>query len=87
MLLDWDPRKRLSNLAKHSVDFASAEFFEWDVAVVYASLGAAEPRLVAYAPIASRLHALVFSIETRTVRVIGLRKANRREIKRYEAEA
>lgn len=83
---DWNQTKRLSNIAKHGVDFASVEFFEWDAAMVYASLGANEPRLVAYAPIAGRLHALVFSIETRTVRVISLRKANRREIERYEAE-
>ena len=84
MPFDWDPAKRLSNLAKHGVDFASVEFFEWEVATVHASLGANEARLIAVGPIAKRLHVLVYSIETARVRVISLRPANKREIKRYE---
>ena len=83
MPFDWDPAKRLSNLAKHGVDFASVALFEWEEAIVTASLSANEPRLVAVGPIAERLHVLVYSVETATVRVISLRLANRREIKRY----
>ena len=86
MLFDWDEVKRLRNLAKHGVDFASVEFFEWDIALVQANIRAPEPRLAAMAPLAGRLHVLVFSIETRSIRVISLRKANNREIDRYERE-
>ena len=39
------------------------------------------------APIGSRLHVLVFTVERRAVRVISLRKANGKEIDRYEQEA
>ena len=87
MLFDWDPGKRLSNLAKHGVDFASVELFEWEVALVQASLRSGEPRLEAYGPIARRLHVLVFSIETRSIRVISLRRANKREYARWTSQA
>jgi uncharacterized protein len=46
-----------------------------------------EVRLTAMAPIGSRLHVLVFTVERRAVRVISLRKANGKEIDRYEQEA
>lgn len=86
MRYDWDETKREANIAKHGVDFTAAEDFEWDVALVIASHSATEPRLVAIAPIRRRLHVLVYSIETRIVRIISLRKANRREAKLYEAQ-
>ena len=84
MPLDWDPAKRLGNLAKQGVDFASVKLFEWEEALVQASLGANEPRLVVVGPIGERLHVLVYSVETATLCVISLRLANRREIERYE---
>ena len=87
MLFDWDPAKRLSNLAKHGVDFASVEFFEWDVALVRASLGANEPRLEAYGPIAGRLHVLIYSVESGAIRVISMRKANKREYAKWTSHA
>ena len=86
MRYDWDEAKRQSNIAKHGVDFAAAEDFEWDEALVMTSHSANEPRLIAIAPINLRLHVLVFSIETRIVRIISLRKANKREAKLYAAQ-
>ena len=34
----WDEAKRSANLAKHGVDFADAERFVWETALVSASL-------------------------------------------------
>lgn len=82
----WDETKRQSNIVKHAVDFAVAEGFEWDVALIMTSMSSNEPRLVAVAPINLRLHVLVFSIETRVIRIISLRKANKREAKLYAAQ-
>ena len=82
----WDSAKRLSNLAKHDVDFTSVELFEFDRALVRASLQSGEPRLEAYAPLAGRLHVLIYSIETATIRVISLRKANKREFRQWTRE-
>lgn len=85
----WDGAKRAANLAKHGVDFAEAEGFDWSAALVRADLRAdyGEVRLVAVAPIGDRLHVLVFTIRRRGLRVISLRRASAKELKRYEAEA
>ncbi len=45
-----------------------------------------EPRFQALGEIDGRLHMLVFTPRSGDVHVISLRKANRREIKRYEEE-
>ena len=65
------------------------EGFEWDTALVTATLShdGGEPRLMALGLIGERLHALVFSIDTAQVRVISLRRSNKREIRRYEQAA
>ncbi len=85
MLYDWNPAKAASNLAKHGVAFEAMAEFEWDTALVRATLHhqGGEPRLQATGAIDGRLHVVVFSIETRCTRVISLRRANNREIKRY----
>lgn len=85
----WDEAKRASNLAKHGIDFAEAEGFDWSVASVRADLRAdyGETRLVAMAPIGDRLHVLVFTIRRRGLRIISLRRASIKEQERYEAEA
>lgn len=86
MRYDWDETKRLSNIEKHGVDFVVTENFEWDAAFIRASQSSNEPRLVAVGPIGDRLHVLVFCIETRIVRIISLRKANKREILLYVSQ-
>ena len=82
----WDLNKAASNLAKHGVSFDRVEAFDWEVALVTASLKHAggEPRLLAFSPIGNRLYALAYSIETRSVRVISLRRASNKEIIAYE---
>ncbi len=85
MIFEWDPAKAASNVAKHGVAFEAVEAFEFEAALVLASVGqpGGGPRLTALGPIGGRLHMLVYSIETRRVRVLSLRKANNREIARY----
>ena len=88
MLYDWSPDKAASNLAKHGVAFEAVEGFEWCTALLPATLNHAggEPQILAYGAIGDRLHALVCSVETRCVRVISLRKANKREVRFYASE-
>ena len=80
--LRWDELKRWPNLEKHGVDFVQAEAFE------RADLRglSAELRLVAMAPIGDRLHVMVFTLRRTCLRIISLRRANTKEILRYEAE-
>ncbi len=89
MPYDWNPAKAASNLAKHGVSFNAVEGFEWDTALVATTLNhvGGEPRLLAFGAIGDRLHALVYSVETRCVRVVSLRKASKREVRFYASES
>ena len=79
---EWDEGKRARNLAKHGVDFAAMGDFEWDTARVADDLRSSEPRRVAIGYIGRRLHVVVFTDRAHH-RIIRLRKANRREERRY----
>ena len=82
-LYEWDEAKRRTNLAKHGVDFTAMHAFEWDTANVEPDEHHDEPRWIARGFIESRLHVAVLTIRGRRIRVINLRKANRREEKRH----
>ncbi len=81
MRYEWDPRKAAANLAKHGVPFTAAEDFDWDQALVRRDdrRDYGEERWIALAPIGQRLHVMVFTLRGAIVRIISLRKANRRE--------
>lgn len=85
MHYEFDPAKDESNLAKHGVPLADAPYFEWDTAIVHEDTRKqyAELRLEAIGYIGDRLHVLVYCLRHDAVRVISLRKANKREVKRY----
>lgn len=81
----WDEAKRADNLAKHGIDFALAEGFEWESALVAADARRdyGEVRYSAFGLIEDRLFNLVFTPRTGKVRIISLRRANRREVHHY----
>ncbi len=84
MEYDWDARKRTANRPKHGVDFAVVEQFDWENAIVaddrHRDYG--EQRRIAIGRIGTRVCVLVFTQRGNVIRVIGLRKANPRVIKR-----
>ena len=88
MAYEWNPAKAVSNIAKHGVAFEAVETFDWDTALIRSTLNheTGEPRLLAYGAIGDRLHALVYSVEPRCVRVISLRKASKKEVLFYASE-
>ena len=85
---EWDPKKAAANLAKHGIPFERVELFKWREAVIDEDqrFPYDEVRFCAFGEIEGRLHALVFTIRGRSIRLIGFRKANEREIRRYEKE-
>ncbi|TAN46351.1 MAG: BrnT family toxin [Rhodospirillales bacterium] len=87
-MLTWDEVKRARNIAKHGVDLADAEGFDFAKAIVAIDDRAdyGEVREVAVGFIGERLHVLVFTRRGGDIHVISLRKANRRECSRYETE-
>jgi uncharacterized protein len=88
MATEFDATKNALNIAKHGVDFAMVDGFEWDTAVVVEDTRKdyGETRLIALGYIYDRLHVLAFTVRDERIRPISLRKANKREIRRY-AEA
>ena len=84
-IYEWDEAKRNTNVSKHGVDFALAEFFVWEEAVVIEDnrKNYGEPRFLAFGPIRDRLHCITFSVRGNSIRIISLRKANSREVQRY----
>jgi hypothetical protein len=85
----WDETKRRENLHKHGVDFAIVEGFDWDNSVVFEDVRERYPerRWVGFAPIAEKIHALVFTEpEENLTRVISLREATKRERRLYVQE-
>ena len=85
----FDPAKNKRNMALRCIPFDLAEQFEWDTALIVEDLRKdyGERRFQALGLIEGRLCALVFTPRAGKVHVISLRKASRRETKRYEAQA
>lgn len=85
-LYDFSPAKEALNQAKHGVAFAAAEGFDWSTALVAEDFrqNYGEQRFVALGKIGQRVHVLVFTPRGKKVWLISLRKANAREVRRYE---
>jgi uncharacterized protein len=83
----WDEAKRLANILKHGADFASVALFEWESAIVKEDRRRkyGETRQIAKGFIAGRLYILVYIVRDEDIRVISLRRANRREVRDYES--
>lgn len=85
MEIEFDPAKDQLNLEKHGVSLAAAAEIDFSQATVIEDdrIDYGETRFVAYGPLGGRLHAMCFTMRGAVLRVIGLRRANRRERKRY----
>ena len=89
MNVTFDQAKDAANLAKHGVSLTEAAGFEWGTAVVWPDTRRdyGEARMVALGYIGLRIMALVFvdrpPEQPTERRIISLRKANTREVKRY----
>ena len=83
---EWDARKASINLREHGVAFETVHDFDWEQVQQAGDprWRYGERRVVAYAPIAGRLHCLVYTMRGDVCRVISLRRTNRREIHNYE---
>ena len=89
MNVTFDPAKDAVNLAKHGFSLLDAVGFEWETAVVWPDTRRdyGEPRMVALGYIGIRIMSVVFvdrpPEQPTERRIISLRKANTREVKRY----
>jgi len=81
----WDEEKCKVNIEKRKLDFAAIQYFGWDDAVIFEDIRRdySEARFVAYGYIHARLMVVVYTMRGDTVRIISLRKANKREVTNY----
>jgi uncharacterized DUF497 family protein len=86
--ISFDAAKNVRNIATRGISFEQALAFEWDRALIVEDTRKdyGERRFQAIGLIAERLHVLVFTPRSGRTRVISLRRANKREVKRYEAQ-
>ena len=86
MEINFDPAKNARNKQERGLSFESVAEFDFESAYfeVDSRRDYGEMRIRALGLLDGRLHALVF-VETATgIRIISFRRANKREVKRYE---
>ena len=83
---DWDEAKRQANRAKHGVDFAQIDGFDWATAVTREDTRGdyGERRFLSTGLIEGRLHVCIWTVRAEGMRLISLRKANARERVRHD---
>ena len=85
-VISYDPVKNAKNLAQGRPSFDEAAGLDFSTAciVLDARKDYGEARYIAYGVLGVRLHVLVFTETPSGIRAISFRKANRREVRRYE---
>jgi uncharacterized DUF497 family protein len=83
--LEWDEQKRAWTLQERGLDFADVASADWDQAITVedARQAYAETRFATLAPIHGRLCVFAWCWRGGNMRVISLRKANAREVRKY----
>ena len=86
MVIDFDAAKSAKNLAERELPFDKVVDFDWQTASIAVDIRNPYPeqRLVALGYLIERLHVLCFTPIAGGIRVISLRRANKREVSRYE---
>ena len=81
-----DPKKEDRNVSERGLSLDLAEQLDWSAALIWEDRRKdyGEQRYCVLGFIGDRLHSMVFTPREGKPRVISLRKANRREVKRYE---
>lgn len=82
---EWDEAKRLTNLEKHGLDFAEVAGFELLAAVIVPDRRRdyGENRFRAYLRVDGAGRSLSFTWRNDRIRIISLRRARDRELRRY----
>ena len=88
MKIEFDPAKSEKNARLRGLPFHLVEEFDWETAIFWEDVRFpyAETRFTALGFIGGRLHVVCFTPVANAARVISFRKANIREVRRYEKE-
>ena len=83
---EWDENKRQETIRLRGLDFAMVNGIDWDTATSRRRVRGDEIRYASLAMLGDRLYHVVWTLRDPNTRIISFRKANDREIARYEQE-
>jgi len=87
-MFEYDSEKGAINLAKHGIDFEAAQaLWEDDNRTEIDAVSDVEPRTAVTGMIEGRLWTAVITMRDETVRIISVRRAWEKEIRRYGTQA
>ena len=88
MSVSYDSNKNKRNIEQRGLNFDQVADLDWDNAWIYQDERNEynEIRFIAYSMLDKRLHFVCFTETKDGIHVISFRKANNREVKRYEHE-
>ena len=86
MLFTCDPNKSRANYFKHGIVLEFAQYLEWKKEVVWQDVryNYNEVRMSGLVPLEGKVYAVVYVLRAESTRIISLRTANKREVRRYE---
>jgi uncharacterized DUF497 family protein len=84
--LSYNQDKNESNILLRGLDFNLVKDFNWFLATIFEDTrkNYGENRFVAIGSIDERIYVVIFTPRGNKIHVISLRKANKREVKKYE---
>lgn len=86
MKIEFDPDKNKANIRKHGLSLEMA--LDIDITTAYTTEDSrveyGERRFQMFGTIHGRVHIMIFTIRGHVSRIISLRKANDREVRRYQ---
>lgn len=86
-MITWDEPKRLANIASHGIDFAEAERFGWEDAVIVETHQGSSDRVrfKAIGLLGERVIVVIFSnLGAEAISIISMRPANPKERRGYD---
>jgi len=88
MSFSYDPNKNKRNIELRDLNFDRVAELDWDDAWIYEDTrnDYNEIRFIAYSMLDKRLHFVCFTETKDGIHIISFRKANNREVRRYEQE-
>jgi uncharacterized DUF497 family protein len=81
-----DPNKSRANYFKHGIVLEFAQYLEWANKMVWIDdrHNYNEDRMRGLVPLEGKIYAVVYVLRAESTRMISLRKANNREMTKYE---